>query len=263
MGQTGPMILSRRTRATLAAAALLVGLSACGSDDDADGGATTTTAAAAESTTTGVDDGESTTTEDGSVDPDDADAMARAEAANVTIDDLPDGWTAEATEEDDGDDAFDRCSDVDLEAITVAKARSDRFEFQADDGGQMTISSTSGVLTSEDDATSMVDEFGSDAFAECVAEALRTDLGAAQMTGSFSVASSDELPDVADQVGALSGTFTITDPASGETVDLRAAVVAIRTGDLVSTLSVATVDSEGDGDLFESLVGVVAERQAG
>ena len=65
------------------------------------------------------------------------------------------------------------------------------------------------------------------------------------------------------QVGALSGTFTITDPTAGDTIELKAAVVAIRTGDLVTTLTVATIDTAGDGDLFESLVGTVAERQAG
>lgn len=258
------MITSRRTRATLAAAILVVGLSACGSDDSDDGDTTTTEAEAA-STTSGSDSDESTTTEgddSGDDSGDDAEAMARAEAANVTIDDLPDGWTA-TPPGDDSNNVFDTCGEVDIEAVTVAKARSDQFETQADDGGQMTISSTSGVLTGEDEATALVEQFTDEAFATCVADALRDELGAAQVEGSLAAAASDELPDVADQVGALSGTFTITDPTAGDTIELKAAVVAIRTGDLVTTLTVATIDTAGDGDLFESLVGTVAERQAG
>jgi hypothetical protein len=249
---------SRRARAAIAAVVLLVGLSACGSDDTDDDDATTTTEAAAGTT----DAGDETTTTGSDDEGDDGDALARAEAANITIDDLPDGWTGEPPEVEENT-AFDRCTDLDLDADTVAKAQSDHFEFVTGDGGQLTVSSTSGVLSGEDEATAMVDEFADAAFADCVTEALRTDLGATDMTGSLAVAPADELPDLADQTGGMGGAFTITDPTSGETIQLQTAVLAIRTGDLVTTVSVAAVDTEGDGELFESLAGLVAERQAG
>ena len=73
------------------------------------------------------------------------------------------------------------------------------------------------------------------------------------------------------RLDALFGAFALSQLAVAakgpsyvlETTGLTAAVVSSRTGDLVTTLTVATIDTAGDSDLFESLVGTVAERQAG
>jgi hypothetical protein len=246
------MILSQRTRATFAAAVLLVGLSACGNDDTDDGDATTTTTEAAASTTEG---------DDQSDDGDDADAMARAEAANLTIDDLPDGWNATPNGGDDDGSIFDVCGDIDLDAVTVAKANSDNFETTTADGGAISISTTSGVFASEGDATAMVDTLADQAFADCASGTFLDTLATDGVEGGLTAAQASELPDVADQIGSIGGQFTIT-AAEGDS-GISVIVVAIRTGDLVTTISGTAIDAAPDGDLIESVIGLVAERQAG
>ncbi|MCB0987740.1 MAG: hypothetical protein H6519_03205 [Microthrixaceae bacterium] len=255
------MNISRRSRHALAAAVLLVGLTACGSNgsDKAD----TTTTKADSSTTTESGDRNSTTTEatatTGSGDK--ADAEKRAEAANLTIEDLPDGWTAIPAGDSDGNNVFDTCGDLDLDEITVAKVSSDNFEHATTDGGVLNLRTTSGVLASEKDAQAMVDVIGDDAFADCTTTNFTDISEVPGMTGSVAPTPTEELPDVADQVAALSGMFTIPTPQGDSTMNVI--IIGVRTGDLVTTIMGMAIDTEPDGAILQDVVNVVADRQAG
>lgn len=252
---------SMTVRALMAAAALTVGLTACSSNGNTEDKVSTTTAAE-QSTSAGSDSSASSEPSTTTSDDDDAtaEAEARAEAANITIDDLPDGWTATPADASEDDSVFDTCGDLDLDEITVAKVRSDNFDFEASDGTSLSLSSTSGVLTSEENATSMVRLLDTDEFASCVTDAFIERVTGATVTGEFTPVGSSATPKLGDQVTALQGDLTIT--AAGDVVPAKLMVVAIRTDDLVTTVAASAFGAEPDGELLKDLLTLVAERQA-
>ena len=249
------MPISRRTRTAIAAVVMLVGTTACGnSSSDKDTAATTTKA---ETTTTSA---EASTTSESESESSSAAAEERAEAANLTLDDLPDGWTSTPNGEENDSNVFDTCGDLDLDEITVAKVSSDNFEYATSDGGGLTLTTTLGVFDSEENAQAMVDIIGEQAFADCTTTAMADLAAVPGMTGSVAPTPTGELPDVADQVGALSGEFTIPTPQGNST--MRVMLIAVRTGDLVTTISGTAIDTEPDGALMNDVVNLVDDRQA-
>lgn len=244
-------------RVLAAAAILTVGAAGCSSDDDSKA-ESTTTEAAEETTTTKAE--ETTTTEATSTTADEDEAEARAEAANLTIDDLPEGWTATPDESDD-ESVFDTCGDMDLDSKTVAKVSSDNFEFTTPEGGSLQLRTTSGVLTSTEDASAMLDMLATDEFAACTTDGFEAQVTGATVTGEVAVIPDSELPELADQVAALHGLLTIS--TTDEQVPMRLTVIALRTGDLVTTVAASAIGAEPDGALLDQVLTLVAERQAG
>ena len=130
---------------------MLVGTTACGnSSSDKDTAATTTKA---ETTTTSA---EASTTSESESESSSAAAEERAEAANLTLDDLPDGWTSTPNGEENDSNVFDTCGDLDLDEITVAKVSSDNFEYATSDGGGLTLTTTSGVFVRTSDLVTTI-----------------------------------------------------------------------------------------------------------
>jgi hypothetical protein len=261
---------TRNRRATevaaMAAAVALslgLGLGACstsGEDAGSDEPQATTTAAdtaVEETTTTEADETTTTEAEDPDIDPDELDdAEDRVERVNLTIDDLPEGWTAEPNEDTD-DSVMDTCSTVGLDEHTVAEASSDRFSLQQDQG-VLTLETGTGYLDDESVAVDLMAELAGDEFAACASEGL-LDAGEVEIQGELMPTSG--LPELGDEATALQGDFSLTDSASGESAQLSVLVIAIRTDQVVTVLTATAIDTPGDEQLLYGLLDVIAERQ--
>ncbi|MCU1453747.1 MAG: hypothetical protein JWN46_1893 [Acidimicrobiales bacterium] len=213
--------------------------------------AATTTAAADSSTTTTTALAGSTTTS-----PTAPPATARLTAMNITLADLPKGWTGRASTSS-SNSVFDTCAaDLKVTAHTVAKAQSDEFSL-AQGTGQLGLQTTTGQLDGAGVATALVAKLGDRAFADCVTKAFVKAVGS-QATGTLSPVAG--LPKAGDDVQALQGQFALT-TAAGQKVTILVEVIAVRTGSIVSTISATATNATPDGPLLAGVLDKVAARQ--
>ncbi len=262
------MTLHRSVRRALAAAfALTLLVAACGGDDDSPDDASETTAAPAasdESTTTTGDDEEPTDSsepdEEGS---DDAEAQALAESMNLTLDDfenLGEGWEEEAAEDDD--DEMNECfQDVDIDAVERAEADSPDFSFTQDEQAQF-VQSTTLVVDEEASGEAVIAEIGTNQFAGCAEDAL---IAAAKKDGvTIESGGFEPIEDEAgrgDEGVALAGDIVIVGPDGSESQG-QLAYYFIRTGTVVTGVSILDIGGLGLQETLTELLDVVVERQA-
>ena len=235
----------------LPVAVVLAFLNACGGGGSAHSATATSvdSTSSAETITTGSSEG-------------DRDAAERlAQATNLTIDDLPDGWTSTPPLFDDDGRIFGTCGHLDLDRTTVARAVSDNFRRATNDAGSLNLATTTGVLASVRATQSIADAFATSDFADCVGDQIIDATGAPGMTGRLGPVPAANLPDVADQVAALSGRFTLRTSDKESTFHLT--LVVVRTGKVLTTVSSMAIDTEPDGAILQDVVNLVADRQAG
>ena len=261
----------RRPALAVAAAsiALLLGLSACGlsGDDDAEPVVVTSTEAAGEPVTTVADaPDEPVTTVTDESDPDAGDPVEsgidpsedpqqRVESVNLTLDDLPEGWVSEPPD-DEVSGVVQRCTVSGVDSNLVAKDRSDRFSLTVGDGG-LGLDTATGYLVSEPVAEDLMSELGADEFAACATEEL---LSADGVTVDGALTPAWDVPSLGDETVAVQGEFDMSD-TTGASLHLSVIVLAIRTDQVVTTVSATAVDTEGDDALLADVLDLVAERQ--
>jgi hypothetical protein len=260
-----------RTTATAAALALALGLGACSAGGDqaaakpvrSERPSTTAAAPGRDATTTTTEAGSPTTTEPADEPADHPevdeyeldDARDRVERINLTADDLPDDWVSEDPIDEVGSVVED-CSTSGAADGIVAKAASDRFSLIEGTGG-LTLDTTSGYLVDEDAAADLTGEIGSEDFAACATETL---LSAEGVTVEGALHPYDGAPALADETVALQGDFTMSDQ-TGRTIHLSALIFAIRTDQVVTTVSATAIDTPGNDQLLADVLSLVAERQ--
>jgi hypothetical protein len=256
------------TRALAGACALTLIVAACGDDEDGSDDAEQTTEAVDETTgsteaepeSTASEPEEETTTSEGGESESDPEAVAKAEAINLTIDDFAEGWTEEPQSDDAETDPFDECfTGTDIESATVGEAETGNFQIATDDSGAgQGVSMQTIVLDSPETATAVVDEALGDEFAACLQEFLSTQL----LEGvEATLAPQVDDPPLTEQSGGVVGQIAIPNeggPSDQGLIDMH----VFRTAEVVSfTL---TVDSVGDQTFqatLTELYGAVAERQ--
>ena len=260
---------SRSRVVTVALAATLL-IAACGSDDSgsgADVGTPTETIA-------GVDRTPDTTIETTGAPtsvPDEAQDIegdtAAAEAALLTVADLPAGWT-EAPADGDADAALAAslaaCVGVDGDVISAADATATADRFAAPDG-TASISQHVGVLAVEGDARTVV-AFTAEpavpacfeaAYAEFAGEALAGELDEGAQFGA-PVASRLQVGSAGDATQAIRVTVPVTgDPTTAEvTIDH----VVVRNGRSLTTITFASIAAPTTVESIDAVTAVAAER---
>ena len=260
---------SRSRVVTVALAATLL-IAACGSDDSgsADGGGGPTETIAA------VDTTPDTTTETTSAPtsaPDETQDVeadtAAAEAALLTIADLPAGWI-EAPADGDADAALAAslaaCVGVDGDVISAADATATTDGFEAPDG-TASISQHVGVLAAESDARTVV-AFTAEpgvpacfeaAYAELAGEALAGELVEGAQFGA-PVASRLQVGSAGDATQAIRVTVPVTgDPATTEvTIDH----VVVRSGRSLATVTFSSSAAATPVETIDEVTALIAER---
>jgi len=238
------------------AIALTLVLAACGTTGDDESGDTTTTTEAKESSTT------SETTASTTTEPEvDEEAQARAEAVEVTLDDFPEGWESSPHEVDEDEDLITQCSEFDLEELSLGVYNTDDFsigDLSANDGQSMQLGTR--VFEDEETATSILDVMPTDDFIACANQELETNFGEGSVEGAVEAR---QFEGIGDQTEGFSGQLEVADSATGETVTLQVAFVAIRTGDLVTGLTAVGVGQLLDTDVLDDLGDRIVELQEG
>ncbi|HEV7720964.1 MAG TPA: hypothetical protein VGO60_06755, partial [Iamia sp.] len=172
--------------------ALTFVVAACGGDDDeadtsddteettatTETTADTTESTEAEETTASEPEEETTASEAGEAGEEgDPEAVAVAEAINLTIDDFAEGWVEEEHSDDDGDDDIDQCfTTADIEATTLGEVETGSFSAETPDGqGGQAVSMQTVVFDTPDTATAVLAEVATDEFAACAQGLLAED----------------------------------------------------------------------------------------
>lgn len=251
--------------ATVVVALLLAaGCSDDGSDDasvvDSDTTEAESTTTEAESTTTEDEptttEDETTTTEEGSTTTEDSsEAEALAEAVTLTENDFASDWTSTPDEQDE-ETLLDCFSDVDLDSSLLAQFTSPGFSQEATDA-LIGVSSIGMVLSDADEATTLMDEAGTNQYAGCALDFLSQD-GSLEGTD---LNPAPEGPPVGDQSVALTGVFTVTDD-DGSTLDGELYVAFIRTDAVVSGLSVFSVGETDFATVVDETTAIIGDKQA-
>lgn len=255
-----------RPRILLLAMSIVLLISACGTSGSKDDAkkkpkrSTTTQVPVAPSTTTTTEPSttEPSTTGPGSTAPSGS-AEARARLANIRAGDLPSGWSGAPSSQDSSVGTFNLCApDVRLEAVTVAKARSEKFSKGTNDAG-MRISSVSRVLDSEKTARKVLQTFKRVSFVRCLdAQLKKTTSG----TISGSLEMSRAARSYGEESAGITGMISVeNNPA--KPLRVQVGLLAIRTGDIVTVLDVEAVAADADAKLLVVLARLVAARQSG
>jgi hypothetical protein len=260
------MTLHRSARRAIAAAfALTLVVAACGGDDDSSDDPPETTAdttAPDKSTTTTGDEEPTDSSEPEEEGPDAEEAQALAESINLTLDDFADGWQESAAEEDD--DELSECfQDVDIDEVEVAQADSPSFSFTHEDGERAQfVQSTTIVVDEAASGEAVIAEIGTDQFAGCAEDAL---IAAVEEDGG--TIESGGLEPIEDQAGrgdegvALAGDIVIVG-ADGSEAQGQLAYYFIRTGNVVTGVSILDIGDLAFQETLTELLDVVVERQA-
>ena len=192
----------------------------------------------------------------------DPEAVAVAEAINLTIDDFATGWVEEPAEDDEETDTDQCFTTVDVEATTVGEAQTPSFSAETPDGeGGQAVSMETVVFDSPDTATAVLAEAATEEFAAC-AQGLLAE-GSAEGT-TVSLAPTIDDPPLAEESIGLAGVVEIP----GEDGAVQRAQVdlhAIRTGPVVSftfTLDIGETGESGFQQTLAELYTVIAGRQA-
>jgi hypothetical protein len=241
-----------RHRIAAFAIVLTAVLAACGTTGDDESEDRTTTTAAKTTTTTGS----SSTTETSA--PEDDDAQARAEAVDITVDELPAGWDSTTHEEDPDDNLVTQCSDFDVDDLSLATYFTDDFTFgdlEQNEGQQISVGTR--VFEDESTATDVLDVIPTDDFMSCVNDTVKTSFGGS-VEGELTAR---ELDTSADQTEGFSGQLTLSSGSTGETLDVTLAFVAIRNGDLVTGMTGFALGQDLDADVIDTLANRIVELQ--
>ncbi len=276
-----PRRARRAVTVAASATALVLAFTACGSSDESAAvvDPAQTTVAPADAPPTTVDeptetstpvvdqgddpdsvdpDGSGSVTPDGPGDIDPAevdDAQDRVERINLTLEDLPAGWTSEPPDEEVGS-VVETCTAYDPATDSVAKQPSDRFSLVVGDGG-LTLDTSTGYLVDEATAEDLLAEIGSEEFAACATEQL---VSADGVTVEGSLSPVGDVPLYGDDAVALQGEFDLSD-TSGASVHLSATIIAVRTDQVITTVAATAVDTEGDAALLSDVLDLVEQRQ--
>ncbi len=259
---------SRPRVVTVALAATLL-IAACGSDDSGSGADVATPT----ETIAGVDTTPDTTTETTGAPtsvPDEAQDLegdtAAAEAALLTLADLPAGWT-EAPAAGDADAALTAlaaCVGVDGDVISAADATAATDDFVAPDG-TASIRQHVGVLAAESDARTVV-AFTAEpgvpacfeaAYAELAGEALSGIVAEGAQVGA-AVASRLAVGSAGDATQAIRVTVPVTgDPTTSEvTIDH----VVVRNGRSLATVTFSSSAAATPVETIDEVTALIAER---
>jgi hypothetical protein len=239
--------------ALTASVVLAAGACSSGGDDAASTSSTTTTTAASSTTTEPADDTTTTAAE-----PSDDEAQARAEAALVALDDFTDpGWTA--SPRSTTQNVLDTCLPASITEQISARANSDNFELE-ESGGTLTIASGSGVFAERSAARDVIDQLATEELAACATTETKQRLTDVTVEGAFQP--TDPLPDLGDEAIGFGADFDLTETASGATHHVSVLAIAIRTDDMVSTVTMTGVDHDLDEPLLYQLLDLIVERQA-
>jgi hypothetical protein len=226
-------------------------LAGCGTTGDGEADEKTTTTAAKTTTTA---PSSSTTT---APEPD-GESQARAEAIDVSLDELPAGWDS-VPHEPDEQNLITECSDFDVDALALATHFTEDFtlgDLEANNG--QTVSVGTRVFEDESTATDIMDALTQDDFISCANEQVKASIGGT-VEGEIAAR---ELSTSADQTEGFSGPLTVTSTSTGKTVDLFVAFVAIRTGDLITGMSGFAIGQDLDGQVIDDLVDRIVALQA-
>lgn len=263
-------------RALAGACALTLLLSACGDDDD--GGSEEGTEETTESTesteaeestasepeeetTASEPEDETTTSEAAEGDPE---AVATAEAINLTIDDFAEGWVEEEdSSEGNEEDDFDQCfTTIDLAAVTLGEAETPTFTAETPDGqGGQVVAMQTVVFDTPDSAIAAQEELATQEFANCTQSGITgSDVEGVQA----SLTPTADEPPIGEQSVGVAGAVQIPGP-DGEPQQGKLDLHAIRTANVVSftlTLDIGETPSTGFEQTLTELYTVIAERQA-
>jgi hypothetical protein len=275
--ETHPMDLTRtRVRALVAACAVaLLVTAACGDDDDsADTGddteqstestdAESTESTEAEEETTASEPEEETTTSEAEEEGN-PEAVATAEAINLTIDDFAEGWVEEEdSSEENGEDDFDQCfTTIDLASVTLGEAESPTFSAELPDGqsGQV-VGMKTVVFDTPESATAALTELATQDFANCT----QSGITGSEVEGvQASLTAYGDEPPISEQSVGVAGSIQIPGE-DGEDQQGRLDLHAIRTGNIASftlTLDIGETPSTAFEQTLTELYTVIAERQA-
>ena len=116
------------------------------------------------------------------------------------------------------------------------------------------------VFEDEDTATSILDVMPEDDFIACANQELESNFGEGSVEGAVEAR---QFEGIGDQTEGFSGQLEVADSATGETVTLQVAFVAIRTGDLVTGLTAVGVGQLLDTDVLDDLGDRIVELQEG
>lgn len=254
----------RRWLGVLAVASGLL-VAACGTtaDDSAggDGGATTEgQATTVDPAPTEPEPTEPATTEP-TEDPQGDDAEAVAESVEVTLADLPDGWDSAPHDESGSTDVWQTCAGIDLDEYTAAEHFSDDFTFGSVEGndGQAIFVGTR-VLADQADAEDIIATTADPEFVACVDDDFVATFEGATVEGDIEPT---EVPfDAGDELAAYSGNLEIIDPASGESLEVTVAFIAIRTGNVVTGVSAVAVGQDPQDEALGGIIDRIAEAHA-
>jgi hypothetical protein len=200
----------------------------------------------------------------------DSEGQTRAESMLLQLTDFPDGWRAgEPSEEDEeGDEAFRDCVDVDFSDFTViGEARSDDFAM----GETATASSEAKVFETEEMAADAIARFAS-AFDSAEADACMTDFLGEFEDESVEIAGAEvgELsftpPSGVDDAKAWQVAISIEGKAGSQADRVSATgyvdLVQLRSGAGISEVTTVDVFSPFDAGLRDQLVAAVASRMS-
>jgi hypothetical protein len=231
----------------LVASALLLGAcSSSGGNDDA----------AEETTTT---EAEETTTTEAEVD---AEAQARAESVDLTVDDFPAGWSAVPSDpSDDGDAGISDCAPVMADdSVVLAEYDTDDFttgDLDAGDGTNFAASTK--VFEDEDAAQAVLDPFDDPDVIACIDEELKVLFGDGSGTDVQGEMAEDDLDVGTDASAGISGEYVVPTP-TGE-LPLNVAVLLFRTGDVATMVTILSVGPSLDPTTLEAPLLALVERQ--
>ena len=269
------MHLYRRRLLSLALVAALTTGAACTSAGSGDAGGTTTTEADGTSTTEADAPDDTTTTTEADA-PDDTtttseadapdgidaqeldDAQDRVERIDLVAEDLPAEWEATPAPDSAESGLLDRCTDLPVDDLVVARHRSDDFMNAPGDGGELRISSTSGYFVDDAAAEEVLGAVATEEFGTCLSDVM---FGDSDLEVDGSVRTNPDVPELGDERVALVGDYTITDPDSGDSTFMTLIVMAIRTDQVVTIVPAMAVDTPGDEQLLYGLYDLIVERQ--
>lgn len=190
-----------------------------------------------------------------------------AEAAVLTLDDLPVGWSSNARDDDDDDDEFDQefadCLGVPVEEVADSgnpKAESETFVAEDD----TEIEAEVVVAATVEEAIADFEQATSEEFLECMREVLPAvmESAAAEEGGEFALSDTSVGPlrveDTGDRSGALR--LTIAIEAEGMNVDFYIDFLFAQVGRATMQLTVASIFAPADVESSQSLLATMVDR---
>ncbi|HEX9994578.1 MAG TPA: hypothetical protein VGB14_16735 [Acidimicrobiales bacterium] len=205
----------------------------------------------------------------GGDDVDPAEDRERAEAAVLTLEDLPDGFVEAEPDEDAENDRAEACleasgQDVTADEVDEARTAEVTREFDAEQGAN--VQAEISVFDDEDVPAALIEVLGDDEALQCLVDALRDEgLGEDEALTVEGVAVG-EAPaiagDVGDQRGAARLEVAIAH-SSGQRFEFVSDLYAVRVDRAVATLTVTQLSGqELAGDDVQAALGAMATRLA-